>query len=236
MDLILDGFAEAFRLIASGDRDLLQAALLSLEVSLSAVLIAVVLGVPAGAVLALTRFPLRRVALVITNTLMGLPPVVAGLLVVMLLWRSGPLGGLEWLYTPIGMIFAQALVALPIVTGLSASAYQSQGQELPMQLAGLGASPLQVFHHLTVENRLPLLSAVMAALGRVFAEVGAVIMVGGNIRGETRVLTTAIVLETRRGNLETALAFAIVLLAIAMLISLALTGVAHRAGARVRGR
>lgn len=229
MDLILEGLAEAAAMIARGDPDLVDASLLSLEVSLTAVAIALALGVPSGAVLAWGRFPGRGALLAVTNALMGLPPVVAGLLVVMLLWRAGPLGSLGWLYTPTGMVMAQALVALPIVTGLSAAAYQGAGGgRARLQLLGLGASHLQAFALLTVEARVPLLAAVMAALGRVFAEVGAVIMVGGNLRGETRVLTTAIVLETRRGNLSAALAYAAVLLALAMTISGLLTWLQQR--------
>lgn len=228
MELFVDGIAEAIRLLLSGDRAVVDAASLSLRVSLSAVLIAMLLGTPAGAVLAWTRFRGRKVILSVVNAFMGLPPVVAGLFVVMLLWRRGPLGELEWLYTPEGMIFAQTLIALPIVTGLSATAYQEKGGELRQQLIGLGASWTQVWWLITREARLSLLVMVMAALGRVMAEVGAVMMVGGSIPGQTRVLTTAIVLETRRGNLDSAIALAVVLMLLAMTISGVLTYLQQR--------
>lgn len=228
MDLLLEGLLEAIRLLVGLEPSVLVAARNSLQVSLAAVAIALVLGVPAGAGLAWGRFPGRDLLLSVVNAFMGLPPVVAGLLVVILLWRRGALGELEWLYTQKGMILAQAVIALPIIVGLSASAYQGAGEQLRRQITGLGASRVQAWWLITVEARLSLLAAVMAALGRVLAEVGAVLMVGGNIPGRTRVLTTAIVLETRRGNLSTALALAVVLMALAMVISGLLTFLQQR--------
>ncbi|HDH96441.1 MAG TPA: ABC transporter permease subunit, partial [Proteobacteria bacterium] len=169
MEILVRGIVEAFRIVFSGDAEVASIALLSIRVSCSAVALAVVLGVPVGAVLAWGRFRGRRAILASVNALMGLPPVVAGLLVVMLLWRGGVLEGLGWLYTPSGMVLAQTIIALPIVAGLSASAYQQQSDRLRLQLLALGASRLQAWWLLTYEARLALLAAVMAALGRVLA-------------------------------------------------------------------
>jgi len=228
MEILGKGILEALRIFFGGDAEVASIALLSLRISCSAVAIAVLVGVPLGTVLAWGRFWGRRGLLSIVNACMGLPPVVAGLLVVMLLWRGGVLECLDWLYTPNGMILAQVVIALPIIAGLSASAYQQQSEHLKLQLYGLGASRLQMWWLITREARLALLAAVMAALGRVLAEVGAVIMVGGNIKGHTRVLTTAIVLETRRGNFPRAVALAIVLMLISLAINAALTYVQQR--------
>jgi len=195
---------------------LLPIILLSLYVSGVALFFASLAGIPLGALLALRPFPGRRFVELLIYTGMGLPPVVVGLVVYMLLSRSGPLGTLRWLFTPAGMIVAQVIIALPLVIGLSASAVESVDPALRLQVRALGASPRQVMWAVLREARLGVLAAVVAAFGSVISEVGAVMLVGGNIEGETRVLTTAIVLETRKGNFELALALGGVLLALAL--------------------
>ena len=167
----------------------------------------------------------------IINTGMALPPVVVGLFVAMTLWRSGPLGSLELIYTPTAIVIAQTIIAAPIVTGLTASALQQLDPRLRLQLMGLGASPIQMVICLWREARLPLLAALMAAFGSVISEVGASMMVGGNIRHQTRVLTTAIVLETSKGEFQNAIALSILLLILAYLVNLGLTLIQQR-GAR----
>jgi tungstate transport system permease protein len=204
---------------------------LSLRVSLTAVALSLVLGVPAGTVLALTRFPGRSVVVSLVNTGMGLPPVVVGLFVSMLLWRSGPLGFLELLYTPGAIVVAQLVIALPVVVGLTLAAVQQIPPEFRLQVLGLGASRAQLLVVLLREARLPMLAALMAAFGAVISEVGASMMVGGNIRGQTRVLTTATVLETGKGNFDAAIALSVLLLGLTFLVTMGLT-FAQQRGAR----
>jgi len=228
MDILLEGTREAIRLVLSGDPEVWEIALLTLRVSGTALLIALALGLPLSALLALGRFPGRALFASAVNTGMGLPPVVVGLVVTILLWRSGPLGFLELLYTPSAMILAQAIIALPIVTGLAMAALQGLNPRLRLQLLALGASPLQAVALLLYEARAALLAAVMAAAGRLLAEVGAVLMVGGNIRGLTRVLTTATVLETSMGKFDTAIALGIILLTLAFALNAALTSLQQR--------
>ena len=223
MDELWQGVREAARLLATGDRDVWEIALLSLRVSLTATLVSLLLGVPVGATLALTRFPGRSFLVGLVHAGMGLPPVTAGLIVSLLLWRDGPIGALRLLYTPTAMIIAQAVIATPIVAGLTMAAVQALDPRLRLQLLTLGASRLQATWWLLREARLPLLAAVMAGFGAVISEVGAAIMVGGNIKGETRVLTTATVLEVGRGNFEVAVALSLVLLALTYAVTLALT-------------
>jgi tungstate transport system permease protein len=181
------------------------------------------IGVTLGSLLALNRFPGRGVALAVVNTGMGLPPVVVGLFVAVMLWRSGPLGEMNLIYTPTAMVIAQTIIATPIITGFTAAALQSLDPRLRLQILSLGASRLQMLWLLLKEARLPLLAAVMAAFGAVISEVGASIMVGGNIKDETRVLTTAMVLETSRGEFELAMALGIILLALMVVVNLVLT-------------
>ena len=228
MGLIWDGLQEALRLVLTGDPEVWEITLLSLRVSGTALLIALLLGLPAAALLAFGRFPGRALFVSAVNAGMGLPPVVVGLLVTILLWRSGPLGFLEILYTPSAMILAQTIIALPIVTGLAMAALQALNPRLRLQLLALGASPVQAAALLLYEARGALLAAVMAAGGRLLAEVGAVLMVGGNIRHLTRVLTTATVLETSMGKFETAIALGIILLTLAFALNAALTAVQQR--------
>ncbi len=203
--------------------EIFQITLLSLQVSTIATLISLLIGLPFGTWLALGTFRGRSVILSIVNTGMALPPVVVGLLVAMTLWRSGPLGDFNLIYTPIAIIIAQTVISAPVVTGLTAAALEALDPRLQQQLLGLGASRLQMIWYLWREARLPLLAALMAGFGSVISEVGASMMVGGNIKGQTRVLTTAIVLETSKGEFGNALALSALLLILTYLINLALT-------------
>lgn len=213
------------------DSEVWQITLLSLQVSAMATGISLLFGLPLGTLLALGKYPGRSFILSITNTGMGLPPVVVGLFVAMMLWRSGPLGDLRLIYTPSAIVIAQVIIALPVVTGLTAAALQQLDPRLSYQLLGLGASTPQMVLALWREARLPLLAALMAGFGSVISEVGASMMVGGNIRYQTRVLTTAIVLETNKGEFNLAIALAVLLLVITFLVNLALTWIQQK-GAR----
>jgi len=210
------------------DSEVFQITLLSLQVSATATLISLLIGLPLGTWLALGSFRGRSFILSIINTGMALPPVVVGLVVAMMLWRSGPLGDLHLIYTPVAIIMAQTIIAAPVVTGLTAAALEALDPHLRQQLLGLGASHLQTIWYLWREARLPLLAALMSGFGSVISEVGASMMVGGNIRGQTRVLTTAIVLETSKGEFGTALALSTLLLVLTYLINLALTWIQQR--------
>jgi tungstate transport system permease protein len=203
--------------------DIFEITLLSLQVSTVATLISLLIGLPFGTWLALGNFRGRSFILSIVNTGMALPPVVVGLVVAMSLWRSGPLGDLRLIYTPTAIIIAQTIISAPVVMGLTAAALAALDPRLQQQLLGLGASRLQMIWMLWREARLPLLAALMAGFGSVISEVGASMMVGGNIKGQTRVLTTAIVLETGKGEFEKALALSALLLTLTYLINLALT-------------
>ena len=228
MELIWQGTKQAILLLVRGDPEVLGIALLSLQVSGSATMLSLLVGIPLGTVLALTRFPGRNFAMSLVNTGMGLPPVVVGLFVSIFLWRSGPLGFLELLYTPTAIVIAQLVIAGPIVTGLTMTAVQQVNPRLRLQLVGLGASRLQVIRLLLKEARLPLLAAVMAGFGAVISEIGASIMVGGNIYRQTRVLTTATVLETSKGNFEMAIALSLLLLLLTFAVNWALTWIQQR--------
>jgi tungstate transport system permease protein len=211
------------------DPEVWQITALSLQVSAIATGVSLLIGLPFGTWLALGNFRGRSVLLSIINTGMALPPVVVGLVVAMTLWRSGPLGDFRLIYTPVAIIIAQTVISAPVVTGLTAAALESLDPRLQQQLLGLGASRPQMIWLLWREARLPLLAALMAGFGSVISEVGASMMVGGNIRGQTRVLTTAIVLETSKGQFETALALSALLLVITYLINLALTWIQQKA-------
>jgi tungstate transport system permease protein len=228
MDLILEGIKKAFWLLVSFDREVMGITLLSIKVSGTATLISLIIGISVGATVALTRFPGRRIVVSLINTGMALPPVVVGLFVTIFLWRNGPLGNLGILYTPLAMIIAQAIIATPIVTGITLAAVQQLPANLRLQILALGATRLQMVWILVKEAKLPLLAAVMAGFGGVISEVGASIMVGGNIKGYSRVLTTATVMETGRGNFDIAIALSIILLLLAYLINLVLTQVQQR--------
>ena len=228
MDLIWQGGVKAVELIFGFDAEVWSITWLSLKISGCATLISLLLGIPLGIVLALARFRGRSFIAALVNTGMGLPPVVVGLFVSIFLWRSGPLGFLEWIYSPTAMVLAQVIIAFPIVAGLTMASFQSLDPRLILQLLGIGASKPQLVWLLCKEAQLPLLAAVMAGFGGVISEVGASMMVGGNIRGETRVLTTATVLETGKGNFDIAIALSLILLALAFAINFFLTRVQQR--------
>ncbi|MDF1735541.1 MAG: ABC transporter permease [Minwuia sp.] len=217
-----DAIAEAFRLIAVGDAALWEIVSLSLRVSLTAVALACLLGLPLGALLAIARFPGRSVLIVATNSLMGLPPVLAGLLVYLLLSRAGPLGPLELLYTPTAMIIAQTVLVTPIIVALSRQVIADMHQEYDEQLRSMGITTTGAVLTLLYDARLSLLTVALAGFGRAAAEVGAVMMVGGNINHVTRVMTTTIALETSKGNLAIAVGLGLVLMLIALTVNGAL--------------
>jgi tungstate transport system permease protein len=223
MDLILEGIKKAFSLLIHMDREVMRITLLSLKVSGLATLISLGLGIPLGTILALSRFPGRGIIVSLVNTSMGLPPVVVGLFVTIMLWRGGPMAVFHLLYTPSAIVIAQTIIAAPIVTGLSLAAIQQLDPKLLLQITALGANKIQMLGFLIREARLPLVAAVIAGFGGVISEVGASIMVGGNILGHTRVLTTATVMETSKGNFDTAIALSIILLLLAYSVNLALT-------------
>lgn len=225
MESIWQGLVQAFFILIRLDPEALAITVLSIEISAIATIISLVVGIPFGTLLALKRFPGHRLLLSMVNTGMAMPPVVAGLVVAIFLWRSGPLGSLNLIYTPTAIIIAQTLLAAPVVTGLTASALQQLDPRLRLQLLGLGASQFQMVWTLWKEARLPLLAALMAGFGAVISEVGASMMVGGNIKGHTRLLTTAIVMETGRGNFALAIALSVILLAVAFLINFGLTAI-----------
>ncbi len=223
MDMIWQGFLQAFSLIKNLDPEVVEITLLSLQLSGIATLISLLAGLPLGTFLALRRFPTRSFWISLANTGMALPPVVVGLFVSIFLWRSGPLGNLHLIYTPAAIVIAQTVIALPVVVGLTVAALQQLDPRLRLQLLGLGASNIQVILALWNEARLPLLAALMAGFGSVISEVGASMMVGGNLLHQTRVLTTAIVLENGRGNFSLAIALSLILLVLAYLVNLSLT-------------
>jgi tungstate transport system permease protein len=228
MDLIFEGIKKAFWLLITFDPEVMSITFLSLQVSGSATLISLLIGISIGTTVALSNFPGKRIVVSLINTGMGLPPVVVGLFVTIFLWRNGPLGVLEILYTPTAMIIAQTVIATPIVMGITLAAIQQLPQKLRLQILALGATRLQMVWILIKEAKLPLLAAVMAGFGGVISEVGASIMVGGNIKGYSRVLTTATVMETSRGNFEIAIALGIILLLLAYFINLILTQIQQR--------
>jgi tungstate transport system permease protein len=232
MDLLGEGVRKALQLLLALDPEVVGITLLSLEVSLSATLLSVAVGISIGTAIALGRFPGKKLVVSLVNTGMGLPPVVVGLFVSILLWRSGPLGALGLLYTPAAMVVAQAVIATPIVMGITIAAVQGLPAALRLQILALGATRPQLVWLLVKEARLPLLAGVMAGFGGVISEVGASIMVGGNIRGSTRVLTTATVMETGKGNFDVAIALSLILLALTLLVNYLLTLVQQREKAR----
>lgn len=228
MDVFIQGIKESFTLIWQLDAEIVQVTLLSLQVSLTALVIAALLGIPAGAALALKNIPGKRFILNVIYTLMGLPPVLAGLFVYLLLTYRGPMGKYELLFTPSAMIIAQVLLALPIVCGLTARAVMALDQEVYDTAVTLGASRRQAAAAIIREARVGIVAALSTALGRVIAEVGAVMLVGGNIRWSTRVLTTSIVLETRMGNFSTAIAIGLILLTLSFLINILIISLEKR--------
>ena len=228
MDLIWDGITEAFRLIFTGDGYVFDITLLSLLVSGGATLVALVIGLTVASVLAFRAPPGRTMALSVFNAGMALPPVAVGLLVAIMLWRSGPLGQLHLLYTPGAIVAAQAVIATPVITAISAAGLQGVPPRLRLQVLALGASRWQAMLLLFREARLSLLAALIAGFGAAISEVGATMMVGGNIKGSTRTLTSAIVLEVQQGDFETAIALSFILLAVVFVVIGAFTVVQQR--------
>jgi len=228
METIAHGLSDGFKLLISFDPELYSIIALSLMVSGGAVLIAAVLGGGLGIAVALHHFPGRRLLTNLLNTLMGLPPVVVGLILYLLLSRSGPFGFMELLFTPVAMLFAQTILATPIVAALTVSAVSGVPPQVRETALGLGASDRQALWLIIKEARFAIMAAVIAGFGRVIAEVGAVMMVGGNIKSYTRVMTTAIVLDTSRGDFRTAIALGLVLITLSFLLNMALQALQGR--------
>lgn len=232
MGTLIEAFVAALQLLIARDPALLEILGLTIQVSGMALLLATLIGLPIGVSLGLReRFPLEDLVLPIIHTGMGLPPVVVGLAVYLVLSNRGPLGGLEWLFEPAAMVTAQVIIALPLVLGLTISAVRPIRRELRQQIDALGATRWQLSLTIVREARVGIFTALIAAFGRIIAEVGAVMLVGGNIEGSTRVLTTAIVLETRKGNFALALALGIILLALAFIVNVSLYRLDRRTSA-----
>jgi tungstate transport system permease protein len=228
MSVIWEGLKQAVLLLAGGDAEVMAITVLSLRISGAATLLSLLIGLPLGTLLALGQFRTRKFWVSLVNTGMALPPVVVGLVVSLMLWRSGPFGSLRLMYTVEAIVIAQTIIAAPVVTGLTVAALQQLDPRLGLQLLGLGASRWQMIVALWREARLPLLAALMAGFGSVISEVGASMMVGGNLRYHTRVLTTAIVLQTSQGDFASAIALSALLLLLAYLVNLALTWLQQR--------
>jgi tungstate transport system permease protein len=216
MNEVSSSIGAALAMIATLDSDLIEIVLLSLQVSLSAVAIASVIALPLGALIAMRSFPGRRAVVILLNAMMGLPPVVVGLMVYLLLSRAGPLGPMGLLFTPTAMVIAQSIIVLPIIAALSRQTIADLHEEYDEHLRSLGCTSIQSVATLLWDGRFRLLTAIMAGFGRAIAEVGAVIIVGGNIQHSTRVMTTTIALETSKGNLALALGLGVVLLTLAL--------------------
>lgn len=219
MELVWRGLTEAFRLLISGDKEVWQIAYLTVRVSGVATLLSILLGIPLGAVLGLCKFPGKSLLQSLVNSAMGLPPVVVGLWISLLLWRSGPLGNLGLMYTPIALVVAQVVIATPRVAALTMAGVMQVENGIAEQITGLGASRVQQVYLILKQAWMSLLAASMAGFGAVVAEVGAAMAVGGNIRGQTRVLSTAIVLEVNKGNFDIAIALSFILLSLSYVVA-----------------
>lgn len=228
MDLFIDGMIKAFQMLLSGDREIYEVTATTLKVSLTAIFFSTIVGIPLGVLLGLNTFVGKKIVLVFVNIGMGLPPVVAGLYITMLLWRSGPLGSLGLLYTTHAIIIAQIIVSLPIVIGLTSAAFQQIDQKMLLQIKALGATNIQRLGILLRETKLAIFAAIMAGFGRVLAEVGAAMMVGGNLKGDTRILTTSMVMEVSKGNFDIAIALSFILMTLAFMITFILTSLQQR--------
>lgn len=229
MEEIGRGLVQAISLILSGDRQVIEIVWRSLQVSGIALVFSTIIGIPLGSWLGLTRFLGRRVSIALLYTGMGFPPVVVGLFVYLMLSRSGPLGLLGWLFTPTAMIIAQIIIAFPLVAGFTMAAVMGVDPHLKDQVTSLGATPWQATMTILREARTGVIVSVIAGFGSIISEVGAVMMVGGNIEGQTRVLTTAILLETRKGAFDLAIALGIILLSIAFIVNVAMLRLQGRA-------
>lgn len=228
MAAITHGILEFWNTLFANSSEVLEVTLRSLHVSVIATVLSVLLGVSVGAFVVFKGFPGRKLFIALVNTSMGIPPVVVGLFLSVLLWRSGPLGFLHIIYTPLAMIIAQVFIATPIATGITIAALQQVPEMLKLQLMGLGATRVQMAFIIIREAKIPLLAAVMAAFGAVISEVGASMMVGGNIKGSTRVLTTAIVMETGKGNFPFAVSLGVILLLMTFAVNLILTHIQQK--------
>ena len=226
----MESLKTALSLVLSGNAELGQIVAVSLTVSLSAVALAAAIGLPLGAAVAMSRFPGRSAVIVVLNALMGLPPVVVGLAIYLLLSRSGPLGALGLLFTPAAMVIAQAVLVLPIIAALTRQIVEELWGEYVEQLVSLGVSPARAAATLLWDGRYGVLTAVLAGLGRAAAEVGAILIVGGNIAGVTRTMTTAIALETSKGDLALAMALGMILIALVLLINAAAFALTRASG------
>ena len=229
MNDLIQGIIQAFEIILSLNSALYEIIWLSLAVSGIALLFSTVLGIPLGAAMAMARFPGRRLMTVLLYTGMGFPPVVIGLFVYLMLSRSGPAGQLGWLFTPKAMIVAQTIISFPLVAGFTMAAVMGVDPQLRRQLMSLGATPWQATVTILLEAKIGVIVAIVAGFGAIISEVGAVMLVGGNIEGKTRVLTTAIVLETQKGNFDLAIALGLVLLFLSFLVNVALLRLQGRA-------
>jgi tungstate transport system permease protein len=232
MDIIWEGIKQAFILLIHGDPTVLRVAGLSLAVSGAATALSLVIGIPAGSALGLSRFHGRQILLALVNAGMGAPPVVVGLIVTIFFWRTGPLGVLNLIYTPTAMVIAQFIIAVPVVMGFTTATMQNVEPKLRLQILALGASRFQMVWLLLKEARLPLLAAVMAGFGAVISEVGASMMVGGNITNQTSVMTTAIVGEVSKGDFALAMAFSVILMILVLAVNYILTTIQQRGRAR----
>ncbi len=232
MDIVLEGIKQAFLLLIHGDPQVVSVALLSLLVSGVATVVSLVLGIPFGSFLGLTKFRGRQTLVSLVNTGMGAPPVVVGLVVFIALWRTGPLGFLHMLYTPAAMGIAQVIIALPIVAGFTMATIQQLDPKLRLQILALGASRTQLVWLLLKEARLPLLAAVMAGFGAVISEVGASMMVGGGITGRTQIMTTGIVTSVSSGDFSFAIALSVILMILIYLVNYVLTTIQQRSKSR----
>jgi len=228
MDMIWEGLSKAIQMLLAGDQSVLQITWFTLRVSGTATLISLLIGIPVGLMLAFKAFPGRNIVISFVNMGMGLPPVVVGLWVSLFLWRSGPFGFLDLIYTPTAIIIAQAVIASPIVTGFCMAAIGQLNPKIRLQILALGASRWQLYWLLIKEARLGLLAAVIAGFGGVISEVGASMMVGGNIMGQTRTLTTATVMEVNKGNFDIGIALSVILLVLAYLVTFILTVLQQR--------
>jgi len=223
LELIWEGIVEALKLLITLDGEVFSITIRSLQVSITATALALVIGLPMGVILALNNFPGRKMVISLVNTGMAFPPVAIGLWVSIFLWRSGPFGSLQLIYTPVALVIAQFVIAVPMVTGFTIAGIQQLSPKIHLQIWSLGATKWQYLKAIIRETKLPLLAAVIAGFGAVISEVGASMMVGGNIKDSTRVLTTATVLEVAKGNFGRAMALTIILMGLAYLVTLVLT-------------
>lgn len=223
MELFFEGFVQAYKLIIDFSSGVFLPLIKTLQITGIAIVVSLILGLPLGLLLGLSQVRGKQLMLSVINSAMGLPPVVVGLFVSLLLWRSGILGGLGLMYSSTAMVVAEVVIALPLVIGLTSASVLELDERLKWQILSMGASKLQLYYKILIESRVGVAAAIIAGFGGIISEVGAAMMVGGNIEGQTRVLTTAIVLETRSGHFDIAIALSLILLALTLLINIALT-------------